>query len=56
MKTRYMPPAGERYIRNDREHTARVLATRDAWDRIYPDWHSNRLNQLRAARGAVRHG
>lgn len=56
MKTRYMPPAGERFIRNDREHTARVLATRDAWDRIYPDWHFDRLNQLRAAREAVRHG
>ncbi|WP_242137344.1 hypothetical protein [Sphingomonas sp. TREG-RG-20F-R18-01] len=51
-----MPPAGKRFVHNDRVHTARVLEARDRLDRIDPLWIRKRLDQLRAARGAVRHG
>jgi hypothetical protein len=49
-----MPPAGARYVRNDRQHTAHVLEVREQMDRFDPHWHRKRLDQLRAARGAVR--
>ncbi|MDN4632753.1 hypothetical protein QCD71_14610 [Sphingomonas sp. PsM26] len=51
-----MPPAGERFVRNDRQHVARVLDARERLDSIDPLWARKRLDQLRAARGAVRHG
>jgi hypothetical protein len=51
-----MPPAGERFVRKDRQHVARVLDARKRLDRIDPLWARKRLDQLRVARGAVRHG
>jgi len=51
-----MPPAAQRFARHDRQLVARVLEERDRRDRIDPLWARKRLDQLRAARGAVRHG
>lgn len=51
-----MSPAGQRFVRNDRQHVARVLDERDRLDRIDPLWARKRLDQLHAARGAVQHG
>lgn len=51
-----MLPAAQRFVRHDRQHVARVLEERDRIDRIDPLWIRKRLDQLRAARGVVRHG
>jgi len=56
MSSSYMPPAAQRFARHDRQLVARVLEERDRRDRIDPLWARKRLDQLRAARGAVRHG
>ncbi|WP_242186403.1 hypothetical protein [Sphingomonas sp. CARO-RG-8B-R24-01] len=51
-----MLPAIRRFEHNDRQLVARVLEERARRDRIDPLWIRKRLDQLRAGRGAVRHG
>jgi hypothetical protein len=51
-----MSPVGELQVRKYYNHIAQVLEVRDALTRIDPLWNRDRLDQLRAARGAVRHG
>jgi hypothetical protein len=52
----YMLPAGVLEVRKYYAHIARVLEVRDELTRIDPLWNRDRLDQLRAARGVVRHG
>jgi hypothetical protein len=51
-----MSPIGEPQVRKYCDHIARVLEVRAELTRIDPTWIRNRLDQLRATRGAVRHG